>query len=202
MKSFRPSRFHRRALTMPELMIVIAILAILILLGAMGYQKSIAKAESVDAITKLKNMYTGLHGYLVEKETWPQEPDEDAEVPDKALWDWWKKEMKPYGVTEQDWFTTSHLRRLNRQMKEAGGKAISMEELREATEFPSILPGNFEPGPTEPYRYMGQPWVSETGEYHGDEGIFVIMPGGSIQVMKTMSQMNAIQGKGPAPAQK
>jgi len=83
-----------------------------------------------------------------------------------------------------------------------GGKAITMEELREATEFPSILPGNFEPGPTEPYRYQGQPWVSETGEYHGDEGIYTIMPSGAIHKMMTMGQMNSAKGKSRAPAGK
>lgn len=198
MKAPLSSRHFRRALTLPEILVMLAILAVLVALGATGYQRSIHKAESVDAITKLKNMYAGLHAYLIDKQTWPQEPDEDAEVSDQALWDWWKKEMKPYGVTEQDWFTTSHLRRLNREMKEAGGKAINVEELRQAMEFPSILPGNFEPGPTEPYRYQGQPWVSETGEYHGDDGIYTIMPGGAIHKMMTMGQMNSVRGKSPA----
>lgn len=179
-----------------------AILAILVALAIQGYQKSIAKAESIDAITKLKSMYAGLSSYLVDKQTWPQEPDDDTEVTDKALWEWWKKEMKPYGINEQDWFTTSHLRRLNREMKEAGDKSLSMEEMKEATEFPSILPGNFDPGPTEPYRYQGQPWVSETGEYHGDEGIYTVMPNGTIHVMKTMGQMNAAKGKNQVPGKK
>ena len=200
MKAHRPSLNCRRALTIPELLVTLAILALLISMGTVSYQKSIEKAEGVDAITKLKSMYNGLQNYLVDKQTWPQEPEDDEDVSDEFLWNWWKKEMQPYGVNEQDWFTTSHLRRLNREMKEAGGKAISMEEMKEATEFPSILPGNFEPGPTEPYRYQGQPWVSETGEYHGDDGIFHVMPSGAIHRMPTLSGMNSARGKNPAPS--
>ena len=199
MQAFRPTRHFQRALTLPEVLVMIAILAILIGIGTSSYQKSIAKAESVDAIFKLKNMHAALLNYLSDKQTWPQEPEEDGADSDESLWKWWQAEMKPYGLAEQDWFTTSHLRRLNRQMKEAGGKAMSLEEIKEATEFPSILPGNFDPGPTEPYRYQNQPWVSETGEYHGDDGIYTIMPGGAIHVMKTMGQMNAAQGRNPAP---
>ena len=197
MKAPRSTRHFRRALTLAELLVVIAILAVLLAVAVTSYQNTISKAESVDAITKLKSMYAGLHNYLVDKQTWPQEPDEDADVSDQVLWDWWKKEMQPYGINEQDWFTTSHLRRLNREMKEAGGKAISMDEMKEATEFPSIFPTNFDPGPTEPYRYQGQPWVTETGEYHGDEGVFIVMPSGSIQKMLTASQMNAAKAKTP-----
>ena len=181
-------------------MVVLTILAILIAVGTSGYQKSMAKAESVDAIMKLKGMYAALSAYLVDKQTWPQEPDDDSEVEDEVLWDWWKKEMKPYGVSEPDWFTTAHLRRLNREMKEAGGKSLSMDELKEATEFPSIMPGNFDPGPNEPYRYRGQPWVSETGEYHGTDGVYHIMQDGAIHKMPSISQMNAARGQGDGAA--
>lgn len=193
----------RRAMTIPELMVVLAILAALTGLGIGGYQQFISKAESVDTIAKLRNMHAGLHSYLNDQLTWPQEPDDDeADLSGDALWEWWKKELKPVGIREEDWYTTAHLRRLNREMKEAGGKAISMEEMKEALAFPSIIPISFPPGPTEPFRYRSQPWVFETGEYHGDEGVFTIMPDGSIHKMLTPGQMNSARGKAPDSGKK
>ena len=193
---------RRRALTLPELMVVIAIIAVLALVFAGSYQRYIAKAEGIDVMGKLSTMHKSLLTYMLEKGSWPQEPEEDSDGTDEALWDWWKKEMKPYGLSDADWFTSSHLRRLNEEMKANGGKPISMEEMREAVSFPSIIPTPFAAGPTEPYRYEGQPWISETGEYHGDDGMFVIRADGSIHRVLTMSQMNALRGKSRSPAKK
>lgn len=206
MKSRRPLASRpgtRRAMTIPELMVVLAILAVLMTLGVNGYQTYLAKAESVDSINKLKSMHAALMNYLVDKQTWPQEPDDDeAEVSEEALWDWWKKELQPYGIHDVDWYTNAHLRRLNRELKEAGGKNVELQQMKEALAFPSIIPTSFPPGPTEPYRYRNQPWISETGEYHGDDGIYTIMPSGAIHKMRTMSQMNAAQGKSPQSGKK
>lgn len=188
-----PSQHPRRGMTIPELLMVVTIVAILAGLSFAGYQSHINKAESVDAQNKLKNMYAALSSYIVDKQTWPQEPDEENTMSEDALWDWWKAEMKPYGIEEQDWYSTAHLRRLNRQLKESGGKGVTMESMgkEEELKFPSIIPTNFPPGPSEPYRYRNQPWVSETGEYHGTDGIFTIMPDGRIHKMVTMGQMNS-----------
>jgi len=188
----------RRAFTLIELMLVITIVAILVALSLVSYSHFRAKAETVDTINKLKGMHAALSLYIVDKQTWPQEPsDDEVEVNDDVLWEWWKDEMKPYGIGEQDWYSTAHLRVLNRQLKESGSKAVNLNEMgkEEELKFPSIIPGNFDPGPTEPFRYEGQPWVSETGEYHGDEGIYTIMPSSAIHKMPTMSQMNAAKGK-------
>lgn len=193
----RPRRRFQRGMTIPELLMVVTIIAVLSVIGVRSYQHFINKAESVDSINKLKGMHAALLTYMTDKLTWPQEPDEDSGASEEQLWDWWKKEMKPFGIHDVDWYSTAHLRRLNRELKDAGGKAVNIDEMKEAVSFPSIVPTSFPAGPTEPYRYENQPWVSETGEYHGDDGIYTIMPSGAIHVMKTMSQMNAARGKTP-----
>ena len=194
---------NQRAMTIPELMVVLAILAVLMTLGINSYQTYLAKAESVDSINKLKGMHAALLSYLVDKQTWPQEPEDDeAELSEEALWDWWKKELQPFGIHDVDWYTNAHLRRLNRELKDSGGKGVDLGQMKEALSFPSIIPTSFPVGPTEPYRYRNQPWISETGEYHGDDGIYTIMPSGAIHKMRTMSQMNAAQGKSPAAGKK
>ncbi len=197
LRSSLPCRHFQRAMTIPELLMVVTIVAVLSVIGVRGYQHFINKAESVDSITKLKGMHAALLGYMAQNLTWPQEPDDDSAASEEVLWDWWKKELKPFGIHEVDWYSTAHLRRLNREIRNSGGKAVNIDEMKEAVSFPSIVPTSFPPGPTEPYRYENQPWISETGEYHGDEGIYTIMPGGSIHIMKTMEQMNAARGKTP-----
>ena len=192
-----PRRRFQRAMTIPELLMVITIIAILAVLGGQGYQHMINKAETVDAQMKLKGMYAGLSAYLLEKQSWPQEPEDDSESADPALWEWWKNEMEPYGIHEQEWFSSAHLRRLNREIKNAGGKAIDPSEIMDAVSFPSIFPANFDPGHDEPYRFMNQPWVMETGEYHGDDGVYAISQDGSIFKTMTMSHMNRARGTPP-----
>jgi prepilin-type N-terminal cleavage/methylation domain-containing protein len=187
-----------RGFTIIELMLVVTIVAILASISFVGYGQYIEKANSVDAMNKLKGMYGALNAYIIDKQTWPQEPgDDDADVSDDDLWEWWKEEMKPFGLSDRDWYTEAHLHRLNRQFKESGGKSITINQMGKDAElkFPSILPGKFDPGPTEPYRYEGQPWAGETGEYHGDAGVYTIMPGGAIHQMPSISQMNRAKGK-------
>lgn len=191
--------YSRRGMTMPELLMVVAIVAVLAALGSQGYQHYINKAETVDAMNKLKGMHAALSSYVVDKQSWPQEPDDDGGGTDEALWDWWKKELKPFGIDEVEWYSTAHLRRLNRELKQSGGKGVDIQEMKDAVSFPSIVPTSFPPGMTEPYRYQNQPWVTETGEYHGDEGVYCIMPGGAIHKILTTSQMNAMRGKGGPP---
>lgn len=194
----RSIRLSRRAFTLPELMMVLTIIAVLLAVSISGYQSYRAKAETVDTLNKLKGMYAALSSYVVANGTWPQEPDDDeSTASDASLWKWWAKELKEYGIHEADWFTSAHLRRLNNELKESGGKPVDVETLKEAMDFPSIQPTSFDPGPTEPYRYNNQPWVSETGEYHGDEGIYTVMPDGKIHKMMTMGQMNSARGKTP-----
>lgn len=196
-----PSSWSRpvrpRGMTIPELLVVLVIIGILVGLSYSGYSHQIQKAESVDAQTKLKNMYHSLNAYIVDKQTWPQEP-EDENMTDEVLWDWWKAEMKPFGVEDHEWYTTSHLRRLNRQFKESGGKSVKMSDMgkEEELKYPSIIPTNFPEGPTEPFRYRSQPWVTETGEYHGMDGIFAVMPDGRIHKLPTLSLHASARKKG------
>jgi prepilin-type N-terminal cleavage/methylation domain-containing protein len=205
-----PSPSHpksQRAFTLAEVMMVITIIAVLAAISFGSYQHIINKAEVIDTTTKLSGLHAALNAHLLDKETWPQEPDEDDKQTSDdvstagggdahaALWKWWMETMKPYGMREDSWFTKAHIRRLTREIKEAGGKA-DKAAIAEAMEVPSFQPASFDPGMTEPYRHANQPWAMETGEYHADAGVYCIMPDGRIVKVPTMSSMKALQSKG------
>lgn len=185
--SFRrhPRRHVVRGVTIPELLTVVVILALLMIVSFQGYGIFRQKAEIVDATTKLKNMHAALQNYLTTKQTWPHEPDN---VPDAALWKWWMAEMKPFGLSQMDWFSNAHLRLVNGLRKQEGQSQEESSEIDklEKMEFPSFLPSNFEDY-DDAYESKNHPWAMETGEYHGDAGILSVMPNGVVQKMPSLS---------------
>ncbi|MES2707252.1 MAG: prepilin-type N-terminal cleavage/methylation domain-containing protein [Verrucomicrobiota bacterium] len=188
-----PQRRHfHRGLTMPELLTVMAILAILAVVSFQAYSKFKAKAEMADAVTKMKGMYAALASYVNTKHDWPHEPETSSH---EDLWEWWMKEMEPWGLSQADWFSSAHLREVNRMRKEAGGPPVEMSGVgkEEDLKIPSFFPANFEDY-DDAYQSRYQPWVTESGEFHGDAGILVVMPGGMVQSMPTMGQMNSARG--------
>ncbi|RYD38484.1 MAG: type II secretion system protein [Verrucomicrobiaceae bacterium] len=190
-----PRRHHRRGFTFPELLTTLVILAILMVAAFQGYSKLRQRAEKVDTITKLKNMYTALTGYVADKHDWPHEP-EDADH--EQLWEWWMNTMKPWGLQQDAWFSSAHLRVVNRQRKESGQKTVEMSEMGKDSglKIPSFFPGKFDDY-DEAYSSRYQPWVSETGEYRGDsEGHMVITPGGTVSTMPSMSAINSYRNSG------
>lgn len=190
----RQRRHHRRGYTLPELLTTMVILSILMVAAFQGYSKLRQRAEKVDAITKMKGMYASLSSYVAEKHDWPQEPEE---VDHEQLWEWWMNTMKPWGLSQESWFSTAHLRAVNRIRKESGQKSVEMSDMGKdsALKIPSFFPAKFDDY-DEAYSSRYQPWVSETGEYRGDEGHMVVTPGGTVMTMPGMSAINSYRNSG------
>lgn len=197
MKSHRLSatlvRHARRGLTLVELMMVITIIAILAVVSFQGYSKFREKAEMVDAMTKMKTIYNSLQGYINQNHQWPQEPQD---VSHEDLCEWWMKALEPYGTSQETWFSTAHLRQVNRQLKESGGKSVELKDMGSNSDLkiPSFYPAEFE-DLDDALSYKTQPWVMESGEYHGATGMLVVFPDGTIHTMPTLGQHHKMKGK-------
>lgn len=185
----RSRRLQRRhalqGVTIPELLMVVAIIAILMIVAFQGYGRIRQRAEIVDATAKLKNMHAGLGNYLRDKQAWPQEPEN---VSHEALWEWWMNVMKPYGLSQSDWFSNAHLRLVNSLRKQSGQEEIDASDNSklEKLQIPSFFPTQFG-DLNDAYEARYQPWVTESGEYHGDSGTLVAMPDGTVQTMPSLS---------------
>jgi prepilin-type N-terminal cleavage/methylation domain-containing protein len=177
---FRPSR--RGGFTLLELMLVIAIIAVLVMMSWRGYGIYVKKADSVACATKMKNFYVGLQNYMIDKQTWPQEDVlNDANgnpPPQNKLWDWWCKQMKEFGVGRNDWYCPAELRQNPNKMKQEDEEEESSAGFKPEVKDPSYIPSQFSYGTVMPYQ-SNQPWLIESADFHGT-GMNKLMPDAAI----------------------
>ena len=161
-----------RGFSLVELLLTIALVAVLVVMTFTGYGIYAKKGENKQCFEKLRNHGVAFGNYLGDKHTWPQEPEGEngKPVPAKQLWEWWFKEMEPYGITEDYWFCPAELREMKKLEKEG--------KLEEDEISPSYIPAKIPYGTSAPFDYVNQPWMWERQDFHGD-GINKLMPGGS-----------------------
>ena len=170
------ARRRLRAFTFVEIMITLVIVMLLALMSWASYSYWIKRADSLACMQRLRNLGSALNNYIVDKHEWPQEPgadDDEAEVSEDQLWDWWYITMKPYGMDRNSWFCPAEMRMERRQ------KGQSQEQMGETAGLkdPSYIPDQIPSGEYEPFRYPNQPWAVERSDFHGD-GQAKLMPGG------------------------
>ena len=177
----------RRGFTLLELLLVLALIAVLMLLAFQGYGVYIKKGEDGACKIKLRNWGVALNNYIVDKGTWPNEEvlyDANGKPPDEdVMWDWWYKEMggdgkdKPgYGISHDEWYCPTDLRKRAQEKKadeESGEKDTAV------LKNPSYIPAKFSFGPYKPFEYANQPWIIERAGH--DEGMNKLMPDGTVQ---------------------
>ncbi len=192
------SRRLRRAFTMIELMLVLLLVAVLMMMAFQGYGMYVKKAEEVACKGKLVNWGIALNTYITDNGTWPNEEvlyDADGKPPEEdALWDWWYKEMKKYGISHGDWFCPTDLRKRGQEKKgeEESDEKPSTSELQN----PTYIPAKFSFGPYKPFEFPNQPWVIERAGH--DEGMNKLMPDRTVQKEYNFKAIgNMRSGKGP-----
>ena len=185
----------RRGFTLLELLLVLALVAVLMLLAFQGYGMYIKKGEEAACKIKLINWGVALSSYIVDKGTWPNEEvlyDANGKAPDEnTLWDWWYKEMKTVGISHDDWYCPTDLRKRAQEKK---ADEESGEQDTAVLKNPSYIPGKFGFGPYKAFEYPNQPWVIERAGH--DEGINKLMPDGTIQKEYNFKPLGTIRPGG------
>ena len=157
----------RRAFTLTELLVVIAVLAIFAVVGLAAYSKLKDRAARLNCTSNLKNLYAALAAHVNDHGQWPQCP---YELGDEGYDEWWLKTMSAYTLGEKNWQCPS-LR--DQEEREAEKK----EDLKFRLHY---VPTDFDDEPSTPYKWPGQPWLIEIADRHGS-GNLMIFSNGSVQ---------------------
>jgi type II secretory pathway pseudopilin PulG len=143
-------------------MVVLAIVAVLIAIGFPSFHYFKRHAEKAVCISHLKSLHTGFDAYLLDKNRWPQMPAEAIEFDDSEFFEWWIKELEPYGIGDTLWLCPSDKFAKEDKDHHSG----------------SYIPTLFDTHQFSPHRW-NQPWLMERGDFHR-KGAHVLMPDGSI----------------------
>jgi prepilin-type N-terminal cleavage/methylation domain-containing protein len=154
-------RLHRpdRALTLIELVVVIAILGVLAVLGNFAMTHVRARTELANCTANLKSLYTAFATYVNDKGQWPQISIELNGRPYELQW---LNALQSYGIAEKNWRCPTIA--------------------REGQEPPLIhyTPTHFDEHPLTPFKWPNQPWLTEIGDAHG-RGPMTILTSGAVR---------------------
>jgi prepilin-type N-terminal cleavage/methylation domain-containing protein len=158
--------------TLLELLVVVVIIGLLASLTFPLYSYFKARASYVGCVNNLTSLHAGLSSHLADHlMVWPQVPEDvDREGPEgDMLAKFWYDTLKEYGVSKKTWVCSAdeHIEELN-----------LTDEVYESTY--SVT--EFDDQPNRAYQWAVQPWVVESGDFHGiGKGPNVIFPDGHIE---------------------
>jgi type II secretory pathway pseudopilin PulG len=154
--------------------VVIAILAALLLPVYFGIR---ARAQRVQCISNLRNLYVAAESYVQQNGTWPQIDEDDEDDSDTADQDEataWIAALAPFGPTQKTWICPRIQELLhNPDLSQPENVRIDYT----AT--------SFDDKPTTPHEWPTQPWFIESADVHG-HGNLIVFTDGSISDLKTI----------------
>ena len=160
-----------KGLTLLELLLVIAALAILAALVFPAYSMFKRKAEDAACMSNLRSLHASFSSYLQDHSfVWPQSPflqdnADDSSESEEAKW--YFEQLKEYGPTRETWLCPS--------------ERSKWAEVNDPDHFDSsYVPSNFDETPNIAYRWSLQPWVIERGGFHDKGQANAIFPDGHI----------------------
>ena len=169
---------HKRALekellsnagfTFIELLVVVGVIAILFAVSVPSYEAFRKKASKAVCISRMRVIHVALDNHMIDNKQWPQMPDAifyaEGEQGDTEFWKWWIATMDPYGAGDTHWLCPADVVRKESKVEYNG----------------SYMPTKFDEHNFTPYRWAGQPWLIERGDFH-KKGAHIMMLDGSIQ---------------------
>ncbi|MFV0337654.1 MAG: type II secretion system protein [Chthoniobacterales bacterium] len=157
---------HRRAFTLVEMLVTLAIIIILsgLLIGNFEHLwNSVARARCT---SNLRFLHGAFNSYTQDNNYWPQLPPDLPKI-GRVYEQWWIDTMKPYGVGEEAWLCPS--------TKKQAAAAPEKERL-----LIHYSPTQFDAFRRRPYQWSAMPWLVEVGGPHPG-GALMIFPDGSVR---------------------
>ncbi len=167
-KSHAFASARRGGFTLIEIIVVLAVIGILAVMIFESYQSFIARSGRVRCAANLRSLHVALAAYTLDQNHWPQNP---YEIGDPGFDTWWMREMSRYQLGKSNWECPTFKR-----MQQEG----VTEKEKDEKKMIHYIPTPFDDGPRTPYKWPGQPWAVEVGDFHGD-GNLILSPDGSIK---------------------
>ena len=165
---------NARGFTLLELLIAIAIVAILGGLLLAVFSRLRQRAERVQCVGNLKNLYIGTELYIQQNGNWPQIEtlaNKDKNSEEKAVL--WINALEPFSVPQKTWICPS--------IQNFLGNPDYTQPENARIDYGMTA---FDDKPTSPHQWPRQPWFMERGDVHGN-GNLIIFADGSISDVKT-----------------
>ncbi len=156
------------AFTLLELFIVLVIIGILATMLIPIYAGIRARAQRVQCVANLHNLYLAADVYLQRNGSWPQITHGTSETGDADFANAWIDALSPFGPTRQTWICPAVQEILQ-----------NPDYLQPRNARLDYFPMNFDDKPTTPHQWPRQPWFIETANVHGN-GNLIIFTDGSV----------------------
>jgi type II secretory pathway pseudopilin PulG len=151
-----------------ELLIVLAIIGILATMLFPVYAGMRSRAQRVQCIANLHNLYIAADLFVQRNGSWPQIARSTSGTADQDFANAWINALSPFGPTRQTWVCPA------------------IEEVLHNPDYSQpqnarldYFPMSFDDKPTTPHQWPRQPWFIETANVHGN-GNLIIFTDGSI----------------------
>ena len=164
--------FTAQGLTLLELLVLVAIVAVLVAISFPISSRLLSRAQRVQCSANLRSIYIATDLFLQQNESWPQiEESDDEDVADDSG-NGWIAALKPFGISEKSWICPTVQNLL-------GNPDLTQNVRVDYVATP------FDDKPMTPHQWPRQPWFAEVGDVHG-HGNLLIFTDGSISDLKTV----------------
>jgi prepilin-type N-terminal cleavage/methylation domain-containing protein len=170
MHLLRPKTLSPSGYSLVELLVAIAILAILSGLSVVGLKHYTQRSQDIVCMSNLRGLHAAFASYLNENgQRWPQNPQlQKDDFDDNKEVKFWVDTLQPYGPNRQTWLCPAD-------------KQGTAKDTDEKEYIISYYPTPFDEEPGSAYKWINQPWLIENGGLHGKGENNVVFPDGRIE---------------------
>ncbi|MEP7015486.1 MAG: prepilin-type N-terminal cleavage/methylation domain-containing protein [Verrucomicrobiota bacterium] len=169
----RLQRQWSRGFSLLEIMVVVVIIAILATVSFPLIAGLRARAQRVQCMANLRNLYVATELYVQQNGSWPQIDTSDSDEDSATAW---IEALKPFGPTQKTWICPTIQTLL-------GNPDLTKPENVRV----DYVATTFDDKPLTPHQWPRQPWFAEVGDVHGN-GNLLIFTDGSISDLNTVSK--------------
>ena len=164
------------AITLLELLIVLAIIGILATLLIPVYGQLHERAQKAQCMANLHNLYVGTDLYVQRNGSWPQIFINNFPTGEDYA-NAWVAALGPFGIERKTWICPT------------------IQELLHGPDYADpanarldYVSTGFDDKPTSPHQWPRQPWFIETGDVHGNGNLIIFTDGSIAETKNVFSQ--------------